>query len=208
MIFTASFFKPETHHGALIPISRSVPSQYKALNGKHSLQALLSPSAALLKEWKKQEKQHKTTGQNFPNDEVTRQYTTQYSEEIRANKDAILQYLLQLDSTKDETWLCWEAPGEFCHRNLAYELAVKVRPDCLGGKDIEVVKPLEVAQSKCLVEVGDRVTVFNTNLTGVVREIKPAKEGAFPQALGIESYAMIELKNGIAWWKTIQLRKV
>lgn len=208
MIYTASYFTPETHHGSLVPISRSVPSQYKALNNTHSLQPLLAPSADLLKWWKKQESRYKEMGWDFPSDEVIAQYTAQYREEIRANKDAISQYILQVDSTKDETWLCWEKPGEFCHRNLAYELAAKVRPDCVGGKDVEVAKTVEIALPKCSFEVGDRVTLPGTNQSGIVLEIKPEREGAFPQALGVESYTKVQLETAIAWWKTMQLRRV
>ena len=58
-----------------------------------------------------------------------------------------------------------------------------------------------------MIKVGDRVTLPNTNIIGIVQIITPEREGAFPQALGIESYAKIELRNRIAWWKTIQLRK-
>ena len=58
-----------------------------------------------------------------------------------------------------------------------------------------------------MIKVGDRVTLPNTNIIGIVQIITPEREGEFPQALGIESYAKIELKNGIAWWKMIQLTK-
>ncbi len=208
MIYTASYFSPSAHHGALVPISRSVPTQYKGLDGNHPLQPLLAPSADLLKWWKKQEKRYKEMGWEFPGDEIIGEYTSRYREEIRANKDEILKYLLQVDLSKDETWLCWEKPGEFCHRNLAYELAAKVRPDCVGGKDIEVIKTVEVDAPKCYFEVGDRVTLINTKTTGIVLEILPEREGAFPQALGVESHTKIQLEGAIAWWKTIQLRSV
>jgi hypothetical protein len=83
-----------------------------------------------------------------------------------------------------------------------------VRPDCVGGRDVEVIKTVEVTLPKCSFEVGDRVHLPNTNQSGIVLEITPEKAGAFPQALGVESYTKVQLETAIAWWKTIQLRRV
>lgn len=210
MLYTASFFNSKTHRGELVPISRSVPAQFKHLDGKYPLQALLAPSADLLRWWKKQENRHIDMQWDFPNDKAIEQYTDRYREEIASCKVEILPHLLQLDPAKDQTWLRWEPPNIFCHRNLAYKLVEHVRPECCGGQDLKVVEKEEEAIINCDgFALGDRVCL-NTAPThcGKLLEISPERIGAFPQALGIESYAKIEMDNGaIGWWKTIQLTK-
>lgn len=64
MIYSASLFAPETHHGELIPICRSLPKNIsdvvdRRLIKKHPLRELLAPSPKLLKEYKQMERNYR-----------------------------------------------------------------------------------------------------------------------------------------------------
>lgn len=135
MIYTASYFQSIHHHGALVPISLSIPKHCKGVDQEHPLRELLAPSRQLLNWWKKQEESAHESQELFPSPDVINEYTNRYRLEISPRIEEIKTYLETRDPEEDETWLCWEGVGEFCHRNLAYKLVEKYRPDCAGGRD-------------------------------------------------------------------------
>lgn len=119
MIFAASYFQTERHHGQLISISRSIPRGFR-VDGRLDF---FVPSADLLRDW-----------QGNCIDEI--EYTDRYREQIRANLKPIKAWLERLDPKEDQTLLCWEKSGNFCHRNLAIKLVERYRKDCYGGCDL------------------------------------------------------------------------
>jgi len=125
MLYTASYRQKENHWGELISISRAVPRNFK-VNGSIPF---LAPSQALLDLWKRTKNEH--------------QYTDRYREELRRHwggsiesDSAISNWLRGLSPKIDQTLLCWEPAGEFCHRNLVIQFVKKYRPDCYGGQDV------------------------------------------------------------------------
>ncbi len=122
MIYTASYFQKENHHGKLVPISRTVP---KGFSTKDSLSFFI-PSSNLLKDWK---------AKTITKDE----YIARFREEIRIVLPEIKQWLKSLKPTENLTLLCWEKTTDknyFCHRDLIIKFIERDRPDCLGGCDI------------------------------------------------------------------------
>jgi hypothetical protein len=119
MIYTASYFKPTHHHGRRISLSRTMP---KGVQVEGAL-PFFAPQAALINGWKKGHL-------------VEHQYIGQYRADLKPVWPQIQVWLRTLDPCLDQTLLCWEPPGQFCHRNLVYALVKKFRPDCCGGKDL------------------------------------------------------------------------
>ena len=68
MLYTASYFEPQRHHGKLISISRSIPQNFRI----HGRLEFFIPSADLLRDWKA-----KRIGEE--------EYTNRYREQIKAN---------------------------------------------------------------------------------------------------------------------------
>ena len=124
MIYTASYKQPQNHHGELISISRTVPRGV-SVNGSIPF---LAPSQGLLEFWKATKDEQ--------------QYIDRYRQEISRHwggidsDTAIANWLRGLSPRIDQTLLCWEKSGDFCHRNLAIKFVQKYRPDCYGGMDI------------------------------------------------------------------------
>ncbi len=136
-IYTASYFCPQHHHGTLIAISRSVPKGFVV----EQRLPMFAPSKALLEDWK-------AGGL----DEV--QYTDRFREELRPRLGLIRDWLNAVQSGEAMTLLCWERPGEFCHRNLILKLIRKFRPECWGGADVPAVvsdRPIGTAGAKPMV---------------------------------------------------------
>lgn len=135
MIYTASWFEPQNHHGALVSISRSNPRHVSADTPKLEF---FCPSAELLRRWK------------FGMTEET--YINVFREEIKSNWSVILQWLEGLNPDIDQTLCCWESSYKgnaievpikyFCHRNLVAKIVEKRRPDCFGGCDVAVNEQL------------------------------------------------------------------
>jgi len=119
MIYTASYFQKENHHGKLVPISRTVP---KGFSTKDSLSFFI-PSSLLLKDWK-------------AGALTQEQYINRYREEIRVNLPQIREWVNSLDPKENLTLLCWEKAGEICNRNFIVKFVERDRPDCYGGCDI------------------------------------------------------------------------
>lgn len=118
MLYTASYFMPERHHGKKVSISCSVPKGFKVDNKL----SFLAPNAELLTDWK-----------NSKIDEA--EYTERYRAQIKHDWKQVKAWLDSLNSQEDLTLLCWERTG-FCHRNLVAKLIKHYRPDCFGGSDI------------------------------------------------------------------------
>lgn len=130
MLYTASFFQPENHHGQVFSIARSQP---KGFNFPQL--SFLAPSEKLLNSWKYENISEET-------------YTSYYRQEIAANWTQVKRWLDSLDSAVDITLLCWEKTGlsdgkSFCHRNLVGLIVQKWRADCWGGSDVLYVAPAD-----------------------------------------------------------------
>ena len=125
MIYTASYSESQNHHGKLVPISRGT---YKNVSTKNALPFFM-PSSNLLKDWKAK----KLTKE---------QYINIFREEMRANLPQIKEWLNSLDPKEDQTLVCYEKAGEFCHRNLIIKFVQRDRPDCFGGCDVPNKKVL------------------------------------------------------------------
>ena len=80
MIYTASYFETNRHHGQLISISRSIPKGFR-VDGRLEF---FIPSADLLRDWK----------EKLINQE---EYTNRYREQIKANLKLIKAWLERLD---------------------------------------------------------------------------------------------------------------
>ena len=134
MIYAASFFCPEHHHGRLVAISHSLP---KGWNGKVDRLSILAPTQRILDDYKA-----RRIGEA--------QYVEAYRDRLSDVWPTVKAWLNSLEPEIDQTLLCWEKPGQFCHRNLVLQMVQKHRPDCHGGADILAVQPeqmvlLEVA---------------------------------------------------------------
>lgn len=126
MLYTASYLESTHHQGLLLSISRSVPKGFK-IDGKLEF---LIPSAELLLDWKASRLNEA-------------EYSQRYREQIKQAWQEVKEWLDNLAPKPDQTLLCWEAKGKFCHRNLIAKLVQKHRPDCFGGCDvIRVEMPL------------------------------------------------------------------
>lgn len=119
MIYTASYFQPEYHHGRLISISRTVPKDFEVADRLD----FFVPHAALLRDWKAK-----------IIDETA--YIDRYRIQIKQSGGQIRSWLNGLDKHTDQTLLCWEKKGAFCHRNLVIKLIRHYRLDCYGGRDV------------------------------------------------------------------------
>lgn len=136
-IYSASYFEPENHHGALVAISRSHPRSFQV----DTKLPFLAPSQALLDDWK----HHQLTES---------EYTERYRQELQQSWPQVNSWLASLTPEGDSTLLCWEKAGEFCHRNLAMQVVRKHRPDCYGGRDISADPGLKCPSCQSLVIPG------------------------------------------------------
>ncbi len=119
MIYTASYFQPENHHGKLLSISKSEPRRFQ-VDGKLYF---FAPSEGLLLDYKAKKIDNES-------------YTDQYRKQMRLVLSQIGDWLRSLKPEEDITLLCWEKKGYFCHRNLVIKFVEKYRPDCFGGCDV------------------------------------------------------------------------
>jgi len=201
MIYTASYFAPKNWHGRLIPISRSIPAALvDRVEADHPLRWLLAPSQDLLRWWKRQETYYGEMGWEFPAEQAIDQYTDRYRQELRQEFEIgdgrrmtavaeLRDYLQKADPSHDETWLCWEPAGEFCHRNLDFKFVVKFRPDCAGGMDQpkqDELKPKKPTQEDGLNGQGDRNIIQSDS--------KPPVAGKQPENESLEIGDVVRLK--------------
>ena len=118
MIYTASFFAPSHHHGAVTSISLKAPNQFSS---PPSLE-LFKPTWTLLKDWKRS-----------PDEE---RYIAEYRSLMKERWVGVSGWLKDLDPNIDQTLCCWEPAGDFCHRNLVGLMVQRYRPECWGGRDV------------------------------------------------------------------------
>lgn len=123
MLYTASYFEPEHHHGKLLAISRSVPRGFK-VDGDLDF---LAPNAQLLSLWK-----------DNKIDEAA--YCQCYRLQLKESWQQVSDWLKSLDAKTTVTLLCYEPKLAFCHRNLVAKLVRKNRPDVFGGCDVRRVE--------------------------------------------------------------------
>ena len=121
MIYTASYFETSHHHGELFSISRSNPPGFQSI-GKLPF---FIPNSREIITLSKKEKDYQAN------------YINLYRNLCRKRRQQIANWLDQLDPNQDQTLLCWEHKGSFCHRNLVIKFVQRDRPDCYGGEDIE-----------------------------------------------------------------------
>jgi uncharacterized protein YeaO (DUF488 family) len=130
MLYTASFFEVDRHHGQCFSISRYAPRGYQDWPELK----FLAPSAQLLSDWDAELIDEK-------------EYTQRYYAELAPNFETqIKPWLLGLDPAVDLTLCCYErsnAEGrkKFCHRNLVASIARKHRHEIFGGCDIKAAPP-------------------------------------------------------------------
>ena len=123
MLYTASYFEPEHHHGKLLSISRSVPKGFK-IDGALDF---LAPNAQLLKGW---------SGKSI--DEAA--YCERYRSQLKESWQQVSSWLASLNKKTTATLLCYEPSGAFCHRNLVALLVKKHRLGVFGGSDVRRVE--------------------------------------------------------------------
>ena len=119
MIYTASYFQKERHYGKKFSISRSEPKGI-SIDGKLEM---FVPDGSILADYKKRKIDEKG-------------YIDRYREQMQRNLPQIKAWLQQLKPEEDVTLMCWERPGQFCHRNLVIKFVERYRPDCYGGQDV------------------------------------------------------------------------
>lgn len=133
MLFFASYFEPNNHHGQCYSISLYPPRGYQ--DWPHL--KFFAPSSQLLSDWEA----------NLI-DEA--QYTQRYYAELQPKfEPQIKPWLIGLDPTVDITLCCYERSGAegrdgFCHRNLVAAITRKHRNEIFGGCDVRYVPPPEV----------------------------------------------------------------
>lgn len=126
-VYTASFFQPDTHHGKVLSIARSTPSDLPVGVVVDDKLEFFMPTKKLHILWK----ENKTK-----DDFAWEGYTKQYKEEtIVPNFKTIRDWIDNLDPDEDLTLCCWETKGH-CHRNLVARLIEKRRPEIWGGCDV------------------------------------------------------------------------
>ena len=119
MLYTASYFEPENHHGELISISRTVPNGVRV----DSELPLFAPSPDLLRRWKA-----KLIDEDG--------YTSIYREQMRKSWSEVKNWVSSVHEHYTATLLCWEKAGEFCHRNFVAVIIEAQRPEIFGGRDV------------------------------------------------------------------------
>jgi hypothetical protein len=132
-IFTASYFDHDCWHGTPIAISRGVPADLLSkVDMNFPIRWELAPPEKLLNWWEEEVPHHSPTTEHID------KYTIAYRAHIQKGLSRIKQYLAALELGEDQTWLCYEPSGKFCHRNLAIRLVQQLRPDLYGGTDVSM----------------------------------------------------------------------
>lgn len=126
MLYTASYFQPENHHGQLLSVSRSRPQNFRSIKTLH----FFTPSQDLLKFWKDKSK----TAQLEELPKLWEQYQDGFFDLLDERIDQIHSWTSAL-KYEDYTLLCWEKAGEYCHRNDVGELLAARCAHLWGGFD-------------------------------------------------------------------------
>jgi hypothetical protein len=120
MIFGASLYQTQYHHGKLIPVVFLVPYFYDF------------PLEPALEFFVPESKRFKNARYLRLSE---KDQTEIYLEQLLKNKKLIMDWLAILKPHEDITLLSFEEAGQFSHRNLAIRCVKKYRPDCYGGMD-------------------------------------------------------------------------
>lgn len=115
MIYTASHFARNCHHGIRASVSLKDPPDHPA----DTRLEFFNPLPTMI------------------NGMDSRQYLNLWWGLMEQRRPQVEAWLASLDPSTDITLLCWEKAGNFCHRNLILAIVKKHRPDCFGGSDIE-----------------------------------------------------------------------
>ncbi|MBD2019399.1 DUF488 family protein [Leptolyngbya sp. FACHB-36] len=126
-IYTASYFAPDTHHGKLIAISRSLPADGPIAERLD----LFAPTVDLLKFWK----------HSAQDDAAWVEYEAWFWSLMGDRKPEILEWLHRVSADEDMTLLCWEKTDDRCHRRLVGRLIQKRRSELWGGESVAIVSP-------------------------------------------------------------------
>jgi ribonuclease D len=133
MLYTASYFQPENHHGQLISISRSRPAKFQQVPTLD----FFAPTQDLLDFWHKETK----TTQLEAIPQLWTQYQDQFFEILDDRTSQIEDWIAQLNPAEDYTLCCWERTTDRipnCHRNdVGALLAVRCK-ELWGGFDVIV----------------------------------------------------------------------
>lgn len=116
MIFTASFFRPETHHGQPISIDLYAPPSWSGQELK-----LFAPSQEIVRAW----------GQS-PDESL---FVGSYRELIR-DRLPFISHWVETVRPYDCTLLTWEPTGRFDHRSLVAKLISHYWPQSWGGEAV------------------------------------------------------------------------
>ena len=188
IIYTASYFCPEHHHGKLISISRSNPRAFV------SIPRLMPfvPSKRLLDWWKK-------------SSQIQDEYRSKFADELAANNDKISRWLTQ-SHRHDITLLCWEKPGNFCHRQIVGELIRSRLPDYWGGDNIPPTK-IEKLTASCQVgglEVCCDRLIFDSGFSLYEITVQGKSAGIWTE-MGAENILgqLVNPTNPISWFRDI-----
>lgn len=131
MLYFASYFETQNHHGQGVSISLHPPRGYQDWQRLE----FLAPSPQLLSDWEAELV-----------DEAG--YTKRYFAELHPKFEGqIKPWLFSLDPAIDLTLCCYEkstAEGrkKFCHRNLVAQVVKKHRNEVFGGCDVRLTQAL------------------------------------------------------------------
>lgn len=134
MIYTASYFHPEHHHGKLVSVSRSNPKEFVRIPRLD----FFAPSKDLLSWWKKSSQA----------DGDWEDYQSAFFDELDANFQQIDDWIEKAPVQHDITLLCWEHPGDRCHRNDVGQLIAARAFHLWGGFDVPLTQ-VEQLVLKC-----------------------------------------------------------
>lgn len=125
MIYTSYFAKLNKLPADVVPISicGKAPSWYNGIQFKK-----LAPKYGFFMEWK----------QNHDNE----YYIQHFSDEVlsQLNASDVVSTLLQLSNGKDVALICYEKPGDFCHRHLVCDWLNDNGFSCKEWDDKDLIK--------------------------------------------------------------------
>lgn len=127
MIYFASYFAPEHHHGLKVSISDSVPEGFQC--DRHI--DYLVPPPGTLNYWQK------VKAQGTPTESDWELFKTGYRIHIKKVIGEFKEFLEFCEPHEDMTFLCHEKQGNWCHRNLVAKIVEKMFPHLYGGCDTD-----------------------------------------------------------------------
>ena len=111
-IYTSYFAKMKSLPDNVVPIAicGGLPKWYEGLSYKK-----LAPKYGFWKEWKDNHEKDEEYWKNY--------YILHYNQEVLSvlNPNVLYSDFLNLSGGKDVVLLCYEKPGDFCHRHLVAE---------------------------------------------------------------------------------------